>query len=274
MAVMLGSLAGMVRLSCPSEEIHDEDLGVTVVQTGAGAYSMSPARRGLRSWRLSTSVADPFELAAATSVIRYSSYPLVFVSEHAAGINGLTPGQSAFVQDYLPSGVSRGGAEWVSDQWGDWQVAWSANTDLTTIWRVLGPAAPVVPGQPLTVSAGLRSMSGQTPRIGINWVDAAGVASNGPRFNVSASASAPLARRSVTTTAPLTAVGAWLLFSGVSQVAAPAITLTPELRPYGEGDGAPEVVPLSTSQAPHLITAGATFGSHDLVLQEVGLAVR
>ena len=278
MTTLLGTLTGgMLATACPSTEDVDETPLVTVVRTGAGAYSMSAPHRALRSWRLGVGAASPTELASLRGLLRYATLPLVFVSEHAAGVNGLTPAQSAFHPSTLAATWSRSGTEWVRDRWGTWQVAWTAGTTAGSGWLDHdGPPVPVIPGKPVTVSAAMRARPGQAaPRLGLEWVDAAGarLPQSVATPDVS-STTQPLPRVHATFTAPLNAVAARMVFFGADQVAAPAVTLTPDLRPYGEGDGAPQVVPTAASMRHLLLTAHGTYSSHDLVLQEVGRAVR
>lgn len=275
--ILLGTLTGgMLTARCPSREALDERPTSRVTKTLLGAYVTTTANRPLRSWRLGINRATPAEMAGLRGLLRYATQPLVFVSDAAAATNGLTPAQSALHPTTLPAGVSRGGMELVEDAWGRFHAPWSALTTGTAGWRLdpNGPPTPVVPGGPVTFSAALRTTpASPTAVLGLNWVNSAGVVTVGPRVTVTGSTTSPLARRHVTVTAPLSAVGCWLVVGDAQQVAAPAITLTPELRPYGEGDGAPEVVPAGDSVAHLLMSPQATYASHDLVLQEVGRAV-
>lgn len=277
MTVLLGTLPGMMPFSCPSSGVDTEDRRVTVVDTGAGAYAMQSPHRGRRAWRLETSVATPDEQAALRQLLRYSSDPLVFVSEAASGINGLTPAQSACDPSVLPTGVSRGGSELVQDgRGGTFRVAWTAGTTLSTEWVLDGPPCPVIPGEPLTISAGLRRSAflGDPVRLGVEWVSASGITLGRDMADVLVSSTQPLVRAHRTLTAPLTARSARMVFRRATQVAAPALTLTSSLAAYGEGDGAPEVVAMSSAVTHGMITPGQTFGAYDLVLEEVGLALR
>lgn len=298
MTVLIGSsLDQMVRFACPSRQATSAG-GATVTETAAGRFAMLSPHRPARSWSLDVGAAAPHEVAGLLQLVGYGGGGLVFVSEHASATNGLTPAQSALHSSVLPVGVTRGGMERVRGIHGEHPVAYTATMAADATVRVLGGVAcPVVPGMPVTVSMAM--LDEGAPMLGVRWsvrgggfLDALAAAPapveallNSTVITeqtwvvtrgglVGSAAVSPAVRRWRTLTAPDDAIGATVIWSGASKVAAPALTLLDQVSEYGEGDGAPEVVVPGWSQSLIQTVPGRTLAGYSLTLEEVGLALR
>ena len=311
MTVWLGKLGNLHELKWTTSASRTEPSEVETVRTGAGVFAMAPRYRQPRTWGLEFGGHRPHEVQALVHLWRYAheTAPWTFVSEHASNTNGLTPAQSALRGLSLPWGVTVGASTQATDMHGKYIPVQSLVVDRTDHWILdeAGPPVPVIPKQSVTVSAAFLEGDAMkaAPGIGVQFYGPNGYPLSDHLYVRDAPAwlsvlpdalvlrdpmimwetmpggsegllsEPPLTRRWATFRAPWNAASCRLVLRGGTQVVAPAITLTAELSEWGEGDGAPEVVP-SGDLGMRGITGrpGYTHSAFDAELQEVGVALR
>ena len=267
MTSFLGPLGRLVPVECPSTLTSQFERPASTRTTLGGRRTARIAARGHRSWAVSTGMATPLELANLAAVARgdFGPGPFWWVDPWAQQSNLLDPRDAAIEVPWgnstlggpvtLPGGpvVARhartGSAlnNWSTSPFGDYS------------------RAPVIPGRDVTVSAWLDSAA-----KGLRYVfqDAAGSAVDG--IGVVSGTASGWHRVSRTVPAPDGAASVVLGQAGTGGLAAPAVTWTSEVREYGPGSGARNVIVTSFSQDVRAAWKGAMYSDQSYQIMEVG----
>ena len=267
MTSFLGPLGQLVPVKCPSALASQFERPASTRTTLGGRRTARLAARGHRSWSVSTSAASPLELANLAAVARgdFGSGPFWWLDEWAQQSNLLDPRDAAIEVPWgastlggpvvLPGGpvvarhVRTGSAldNWSTSPFGDYS------------------RAPVIPGRDVTVSAWLDSAA-----KGLRYVfqDAAGSAVGG--IGVVSGTASGWHRVARTVPAPAGAASVVIGQAGTGGLAAPAVTWTSEVREYGPGAGARNVIVTSFSQDVRAAWKGAMYSDQSYQIMEVG----
>lgn len=267
MTAYLGSLGRLVPVSCPSVLAHEFVRPATDRVTLGGRRTVRMAVRGHRSWSVSTSAASPLDLAGLAAVARgdFGPGPFWWVDEWAQQSNLLDPRDAALEAAWgsatlagpvvLPGGpvVARHVRTGVS------MASWAVSPHGGYL------RAPVVPGQMVTVSAWVDASSQSLRYVFQNAAEVA-VGSTSAVSGVRAG----WHRVSRTVTAPVGAASVVIGQSGLGGLAAPAVTWTSDLREYGAGAGARNVIVTGYSEDVRAAWKGAMYADQSYQIVEVG----
>lgn len=255
-----------------SQDVESER-AVTTMTTLAGrrVAQIGPAVR--RTWSLSlpgVSTSEEIATWQAFSEGEYGPGPFTFVSDWAADVNLLTGPQSVLTPpSQFQGGTSEGGSLTLADGTRAGRSL-LATSDVSIAWPYDGEVIfmPVVPGQPLTVSA-YAAVSGVRIRARLYSAGQAvtrtvgGSTSTGTGQRVSASTVAEPGEAFVLILLDRPSGGAFT-------VARPAITWTDGLRPWGVGSGGVRVVMEGFSVSPTVGHRHMAYGGASFTLIEVG----
>lgn len=266
----LGTLGRLVELrGINSQQVEAEDR-YTFQTTLEGRTKAQVRPIGRRKWELGTKdTARAEDLAAIMSFANgeWGPGPFVFVSADAPFVNMLSPDAASCAADELYSGGAVGGPMDLGN--GEWAGRSYLNPGATSVFFGKDET-PVIPGKTITASAYLLG-AGAVARV--TWYDFEGKS----MFTASSSVVGKVGevvRSWVTTTPPTGARGARVSVSSqTAQAARPALTWTPELRKWADGQGCPKAVLHGASRsltATHRDPRGLQAGSLGTTIQEVG----
>lgn len=264
----IGRLGALVEVySTPDGHSVSQERASSARTTLGGRKVVSLAARGHRTWSFSGSAGKPLELAALQGFARgdFGAGPFWWVDPWAAQTNVLDPRDAAIEVPWgsttlagpvaLPDGpvvarhVRTGAsiASWATSPHGGFS------------------RAPVVPGQVVTVSAWVDSAAQSLRYV---FQDAA-EAAVGSTSAVSGTR-AGWHRVSASVTVPDGAASVVIGQSGMGGLAAPAVTWTSELREYGAGAGARNVVVTGYSESVRVARLGSMYADQSYQIMEVG----
>lgn len=217
------------------------------------AFLASPSPR--RSWNVEVKGTQEDTRALTQLAHAAPAEPLVWVSEHAALTNVLTPAQS------LLAGVSNAGAMVTSDG----SIAPASVTVPTRL--VVAERVPVHPGKPFSAAV---EVSGLRAVLGVQLYNAAGRAVGNL---ITATANSESTQRLVATTSEVPATAAWATLTvGGGRFTRPSAVWTKTAAPWDVGRGATAVVVdgvETTFEDVHHAT-GAVWRSVSAKIEEVG----
>lgn len=235
-----------------------------------GVHRVMPSPgRHLRQWALSFPALRAGDAAELEHLLGATVGPYWWVTPDAQVRNMLTPRMSLMTDDVSPgvsvlSQMPEGGRYPCDDG------SWAMTTRVVSSAVAMG-WAPVVPGQPVTVSAWLAApVAG---RVTARWLnsDAAPI---GSVSGVDVSGVAVLSRSSVSVPAvdvPGNAVAVQVEVSGASVVSRPQVTATDDATVWETGKGALSVDAEITSWSPEFAAwPDLVMGDVTLVVTEVG----
>lgn len=261
MSTFLGPVGSLIPVKCASTLTSSGGREVSFQDT-LGKRKAFLGQVRAREWSVDIGLAKPHELSGLRWLAEYSSGPLVWYSPDAVVGNILTPGQAALIPG-THTGLEGPLVEVEPEVYVKSALP-DAASYLNFPYRAgLADPIPVVPGQPVTVSAWLRGES----RITVYWRDINGASLS---HDSPATETAPtLTRMSRTLIPPSGAVQMSLALRG-AQVAGPAVTLTDRLMPYSPGEGARRVVVHDLADAVIRATQDQQLGSLSFTVSEVG----
>lgn len=258
----LGSLVPVRCLSVLSVQPQDR-AATTDGMSGTRIYVDPPTRPTLRTWSCQISVSDPEEVGTLFELASLRQ-ALWMISDAAAAENILPPASS-----HGPHGWHNGTLGGPVTLAGDGV----AGTSIQVSGTAYSPLFPVVPGVPVSGVVNVRALSGSTGRVFLDWMPL-GAPQNGAATATAASAStgttaAPLPALSFAATPPANVHVARLRFTGVSQVARPAVRWQPSTDKWRPGGGAEAVYLPPPSQDVILTTGDRALSSYSYTVTEV-----
>ena len=257
----LGPVGSVIPVKCASRLTSSGGRQVAFQDT-LGKRKAFLGRVRARQWDVEIGLAKPHELSGLRWLAENVNSPMVWYPPDAVVGNILTPRQADLTVD------THNGLEGplVEVEPGVWvKSALPDSAGFFTYPRRRGSLdyIPVLPGQPVTISAWFRGDS----RITVYWRDIAGTSFGndaGPTESF-----ANLTRMARTVTPPPGAVQMNLALRG-AQVAGPAVTLTDRLMSYSPGRGAKRVVAHGLQDAVIRATDQQQLGSLSFTVSEVG----
>lgn len=265
----IGTLGAMSRIGCVASLSSDSVRASSEVETIGGRRFATLAPRPFRSWRLSTgSATRPGEMAPLSMYARgeFGPGPFWWLDSWAKVTNVLDPRDTALPLAWgvsstrggpvvMPDGVTAPAHIIAPDN------AWQSSQSLFGG----GILCPVVPGEPVTISAYVSQVG---TRIQGVFADAGGATVGG---TASAAGDRPGWHRvSVTVDPPAGAARVTLSMSGGGAIALPAVTWSRKLLDFHVGQGARNVVVTGESFAATVAHQGSQFGSQSYEVMEVG----
>lgn len=187
-----------------------------------------------REWKVTIPAIRPDEAALLHGLLTGTDPPYVWVDPYSRATNLLTP-ITAGLSDAVPALVPLGRQPLAGG-------LWAATGGAIPGGGVINlPPAPVVPDQPVTVSAYLGSAGSAT--VSARFLNSNGAQTGSIVTSAPVTGLTRLNRASVTVAVPpVTAAAVAVRITGASVVAHPAVTWTAELLEYGAGGGAAQVV--------------------------------
>lgn len=235
-----------------------------------GGRMVFEAQRAIREWDVEGDLLFPGEQAIwERYAYRTVMPPFVWISAWAAATNLMMPQDSLLTPGSVTSAGIPSSAPVVLD---DGTTAYGSVTTVADNAVVgvgyqpsLGRyrAIPIARDVPVTASAWVGS--GGTAYMDVWWDDAAGNEVKGTRVRASAKPGVAVRRIVAEGMEPPTgAVSMHLVFVNARVIAQPSVTLTPEVRPWGIGDGCYSAYVVDHSMSPRLWTqkgfaSGASF---------------
>lgn len=260
----LGPLGGLVPIDCATTLTPSRGPRVVTVETVGGhrrAYRLP--RTPARVWDVYVDTTSPLEVdkVAGFAEGAWGEGPFVFVSDEAAALNVLTPGQADFSAPMDVAYVSSGPVVV-----GGMHLPASAVVSIPSSWRALADYIPVVPGLPVTVSVWAQSVTG-APQFTIVW--RSGTALDPTSQTVTGSAGGMWQRLTWTGTPPAgtTAVRIGARAS-VTALAGPQVSWTPGPVEWAAGRGADSVV-VTEHQGTPVYLAGPHYYELSYRIEEV-----
>lgn len=231
---------------------------------GGGQYAtITPASR--REWRVSIPAMTALEASRLQVLLRAVPAPYAWLSVWAMRVNALTPDQTLFTT--YPEGAIPGPlVECVDGVLAPSVSLGGAVTTLTYADDVV-----CTPATTVTASVHARPFAGAAPRLYLRFLNAAGGIVDNSARSTTVSGSGPLQRISHTATAPAGTVSVQLRVDDAAIVAAPALTFTSALTPWGVGDGcARSVVSGYTSEPSSASAWDESLSDISFTVTEVG----
>lgn len=269
MSVYLGSLGRLVELSYVSSQSVETSDRFTFEQSLEGRVLAQARPSARRKWSLSGSRYLAQDQGTLMSFINgeWGYGPFMWVSSDAQVTNMLTPEQAS-CDPLLVSGASNtvGGPMLTPDGWAGRSYT---NSDSSRLLWLGVQHTPVLPGKPVTVSAYLL---GANARVRLYFYDAAGVNIENHLSTVAAS-SGSVRRSHVTAIAPADAVSCRVLGIDAVQGCRPAVTWTPSLFDWADGQGCHRAVVHGASkdvQSAHYDPRGHRAANISFTVTEVG----
>lgn len=189
-----------------------------------------------RSWRLNIAAATPAQLGQLSGLVQglYGPPPWVFVEPWAAVTNLLSPA-AALLKPGTWTGIGDvGGTVTLSD--GSRPV--HSIVDVEQFMKTLDPA-PVVPGEQVTAS--IYGTGNPNFILSLQFRSSGGTVLSAPSTTINAPAAGNLQRGSLTATAPEGAAECRIQTTA-RRASLPAVTLTPQVEAWTEGNGAGKVI--------------------------------
>ena len=255
-----------------SQEVSADD-GFTFQTTLEGRVKAQARERSPRRWSVGIGTATPGEIASLLAFAsgEWGPGPFVWVSADAPVTNLLTPevarcGPQALYSAAasLAGPMALGGGQWAG-------ASMTTTDPVGTTW-IAGPKAPipVIPGQPVTVSA---YVLGANARVRLHWYRADGTVE--PAFVTSqgAGAGGEVRRLHVTATPPAGVVSCTISTTRAAQLTRPAATWTDQLFDWHPGEGCQMAVLHGLSRRTLLALRDPAYGrysSASFTVTEVG----
>lgn len=266
MPVYLGSLGRLVKLPYVGSQQVQAEERYNFSSTLEGKRKAQVKPKGPRTWDLSADHYRPNEHSLLSQFANgaWGNGPFVFVSADAPVSNMLTPA-AASCDPALVNGAtnSAGGPMLTPDGWAGRSYMNSDPAKL--LWFGTGHT-PVIPGMRVTVSAYLL---GNGAAVRIYFYDATGVSLPSSTSTVSATAGT-VVRSHVTREPPPGAVSCRVLAVNAIQGTRPAITWTPTLLDWADGQGCEKAVVHGVTRDQVLAVAGNTYSNLSFTVSEVG----
>ncbi|WP_375425994.1 hypothetical protein [uncultured Friedmanniella sp.] len=225
---------------------------------------LSARRAPLRQWDVTLPHLKPSEAAVLHGLLMETDPPYVWVDVWSRVTNLLTPAAAGLV-DIIPALVPAGRQPLTGGGYAPTAVA---NPDGALVY--VAPA-PVVPDQPVTISAYLAApVAGTVTAV---FLDSAGAIIGVPSVSAAVSGESTLTRASLTLTPPGNAAAVSIRIDGASIIAQPAVTWTSELVEYGPGGGAAQVIIPSLTESIEqavLAASGKRLAEVTFTVYEVG----
>lgn len=262
--IYLGTLGRMVGIKCPSSQNVEFEDKYSFETTLEGKRKAQRRLLGRRSWSLQVSDATtPADQATILGFVNgeWGNGPFAFVSADAPQTNLLTPLASASLtmrSDATPGGPANLG----SDGWAGSSI--SAPSGVTELYLGVDDT-PVIEGIPVTGSSWIR---GAGSKVRLYWYNQSGTAIGSSTSDQSGTAS--WSRVSVTGFPPAGAAFVRIVGQNVTQATRPAITWTPNMRPWAVGEGCAKAVLHAASKSVVLAAPGTVYGSVSFTVTEVG----
>lgn len=271
MSIFVGSLGRLVRLKCAAtQQVQPQDR-FSFERTLEGRVKAQAVAVGRRVWSVATSDAtDPAQQSAILAFTggAWGPGPFVFVSEDAPVTNLLSPEQASCDPSLIPisGNVMAGGPVLLPD---GWEARSLLNASPTSLMGFGAADIPIVPGQPLTVSAWVK---GAGAAVRLVWLNDAGGQVLEQVSAVTGTASG-WTRSFVTGVPPASAVRAQLQAVNTSAAARPAATWTERMFDWAAGEGCQKAVVHGLSK--NLVMAsrefrGGRYASMAFTVTEVG----
>lgn len=200
---------------------------------------------------------------------RTAAVPMHLVTPQAAVTNTLTPAASMWQGWTYSAGVTATPAGPVPtvDGQGATSVALAPNAQAT---YATSPTFPVVPGQPVTVSAYTRRGSG-LGTLRLQWVDVGTGAATDASFVTMTASTGPLPRYTVSVpSVPAGQVAARIQIRGAILAANPAVTWTTGPQQWGAGQGCSAGILHGLSHSPSVAGLGNAHEEVSFTVSEVG----
>lgn len=270
MSSYLGTLGRLVKIECPASQNIDTSERYSYSRTLEGRVKAQVMPLARRSWDVNVNAATPSDVGTLMAFTHgeWGNGPFVWVAEGAAVTNMLTPAVASCGPEAVrAAAVTVVGPLLLPD--GSWAGRSLANATPGS-WLMFGPSTvPVIPGARVTASAYLL---GAGAKVGVQFLNAAG--SPITQFTSTASGVAGVATRlSVTATVPALAVSCVVYGANASQGVRPALTWTPQLMEWGDGQGCDKA--LISAPRRNLVLAlddprGGRYTDASFTVQEVG----
>lgn len=271
MSSYLGQLGRLVKLKCPASQSIDTAERYSYSQTLEGRVKAQVRPLSRRSWGVNVSTATPAEVGTLMAFAQgeWGNGPFVWVAEGAAVTNMLTPAVASCgpAAASYSAGASVVGPLALPD--GSWAGRSLLNSTPSSALYFGPPTVPVIPGRLVTASAYL---VGAGAKCGVQFYTAAGV-----YISSASSAQAGVAgvatRLFITATVPATAASCIVYGTLSTQGARPALTWTPQVMEWGEGQGCDKALISPPSRS--LVLAlddprGGRYTDASFTVQEVG----
>jgi hypothetical protein len=259
-----GALLALPGIKGSLARTSSRDVSYTTSASGRTRAYLAARRTPLRQWKVTIPRMQPQEAAVLLGLLVGTDPPYLWVDPWSRLTNLLTPDAVALTGS-VPA-LAPLGRQPLAE--GGYAPTGGANPTAAVVNL---PPAPVVPDQPVTVSAYL----GSTGQAGVSarWLNSNG-AIIGAITSTTVTGVLALNRASVSVAAPpVTAAAVAIRIDGASVIAHPAVTWTAAVTAFGAGGGASQVIVASvdeTIRAAELAATGDRLTDLSFTVVEVG----